>query len=178
VSSKNTRAKRIIRIFLLVSLLPAVFLPAASEAQQPKKVPRIGYISTLSPSSDNRSEPFWQGLRELGYVEGQNITIAYRYTEGKVDRAAEYTNDSLIEGNQQRYVVRDNLGQNSFGGPICCAPPLSAINPARSSSRIDCSSRASAPLARRCERPARPCLKAFWFAGGPDFPRVPAVGMS
>jgi putative ABC transport system substrate-binding protein len=59
---------------------------AVAQAQQPKKVPRIGYLSPLSPSSDNRAAPFRQGLRDFGYVEGKNIFIEYRYAQGKFDR--------------------------------------------------------------------------------------------
>jgi putative tryptophan/tyrosine transport system substrate-binding protein len=58
-----------------------------AQAQQPTKVPRIGYLSGPSPStSANRRQAFRQGLRELGYVEGKNIVIEYRYAEGKFDR--------------------------------------------------------------------------------------------
>jgi putative ABC transport system substrate-binding protein len=57
------------------------------EAQQPTKVPRIGYLSATSPSvNPTRIEAFRQGLRELGYVEGKNIAIEWRYAEGKQDR--------------------------------------------------------------------------------------------
>ena len=56
-------------------------------AQQPAKVPRIGFLITSSPSAiAPRIEAFRQGLRELGYVEGKNIVIERRYAEGKVDR--------------------------------------------------------------------------------------------
>jgi putative ABC transport system substrate-binding protein len=59
---------------------------AAVEAQQAKKVPRIGFLSTATASSMiTRVEAFRQGLRELGYVEGKNIVIEYRYAEGKFD---------------------------------------------------------------------------------------------
>ena len=59
------------------------------QAQQPMKVPRIGYLSGNFPSSISaRTEAFRQGLRELGYVEGKNIVIEYRYAEGKLDRLA------------------------------------------------------------------------------------------
>jgi putative ABC transport system substrate-binding protein len=59
----------------------------AAEAQQPAKIPRIGYLSPTSPSvSPSRIEAFRQGLRELGYIEGKNILIEYRYAEGKFDR--------------------------------------------------------------------------------------------
>ena len=70
---------------LVVVVLLAVAVIA--EAQQPAKVRRIGYLSPTSPSvSPTRIEAFRQGLRELGYVEGKNIVIEYRYAEGKFDR--------------------------------------------------------------------------------------------
>jgi putative tryptophan/tyrosine transport system substrate-binding protein len=70
---------------LLVMVLLAVAVVA--KAQQPKKVPRIAYLSGNFPSSiAARTEAFRQGLRELGYVEGKNIVIEYRYGEGKLER--------------------------------------------------------------------------------------------
>ena len=60
---------------------------AGVQAQQPKSVPRVGYLSVLSPSSDSaRIEAFRQGMRDLGYLEGQNMAIEYRYAEGKLER--------------------------------------------------------------------------------------------
>jgi putative tryptophan/tyrosine transport system substrate-binding protein len=71
--------------FPLCALLLAVRFPA--EAQQPTKVPRIGFLNTNAPAAfTTRTEGFRQGLRELGYVEGKNILIEYRYAEGKLDR--------------------------------------------------------------------------------------------
>ena len=65
-------------------------LCVSAEAQQPKKIHRMGYLSSLSPSSEsNRSEAIRIALRELGYVEGQNIAIEYRYAEGKPGRNEE-----------------------------------------------------------------------------------------
>jgi putative ABC transport system substrate-binding protein len=65
-------------------------LPVAARAQQPKKIPRIGYLSGGDAASgSNRSEAIWLALRERGYVEGQNIAIEYRYAEGKPDRLPE-----------------------------------------------------------------------------------------
>jgi putative ABC transport system substrate-binding protein len=62
-------------------------LCSSAEAQQPTKIPRIGYLALGSPSGNPfRIEAFRQGLRELGYVEGKNIIIEYRYAEGKFDR--------------------------------------------------------------------------------------------
>ena len=63
----------------------------AAEAQQPKKVYRIGYLSSFDPASESayRSEGIRLALRELGYIEGQNIAIESRYGEGKRDRFPE-----------------------------------------------------------------------------------------
>jgi putative ABC transport system substrate-binding protein len=80
--------KRNITILTLCAMLFA--LCASVEAQQPKKVPRIGYLSSSDPASESaRSEPIQLALRELGYIERQNIAIEYRYTEGNRDRAPE-----------------------------------------------------------------------------------------
>jgi putative ABC transport system substrate-binding protein len=70
------------------ALLFALCLPAA--AQQPKKVFRVGYLSSTDPTTDfRRSEPIRLALRELGYAEGQNIAFDYRYSQGKLDRLPE-----------------------------------------------------------------------------------------
>ncbi|HEU4341459.1 MAG TPA: ABC transporter substrate-binding protein [Candidatus Binatia bacterium] len=75
---------------LLAIVFAFAVCEAAAQAQPPKKVPRIGYLSSTNPASEaTRSEPIRQGLRELGYIEGQNIAIEYRYAEGKVDRGPE-----------------------------------------------------------------------------------------
>jgi len=69
--------------WLLTTFLLATAAPG--EGQQPKKVPRIGYLGTGSRSSAV-VEAFQQELRDLGYIEGQNITIEYRSTEGMAER--------------------------------------------------------------------------------------------
>src|SRR5262249_58940687 len=57
---------------------------------QPKKVPRIVYLSVRDPAGEStRSEAIRTALRELGYIEGQNIATEYRYAEGKIDRYPE-----------------------------------------------------------------------------------------
>jgi putative tryptophan/tyrosine transport system substrate-binding protein len=75
---------------LSVMAFVLVVAGVVAEAQQPKKLPRIGYLSPNDRSSDSsRSEPIRLALRELGYIEGQNIAIEYRYAEGKPDRFPE-----------------------------------------------------------------------------------------
>src|SRR5213594_3942933 len=57
-----------------------------AQAQQPKKVPRIGYLSSVDPARESaRSEAIRLALRERGYIEGQNIAIEYRYADGRPD---------------------------------------------------------------------------------------------
>jgi putative ABC transport system substrate-binding protein len=77
--------KKKITILTLCTLLFA--LSFSAQGQQPKKAPRIGILSSGSPSSSKEVvEPLEQGLRDLGYIEGQNITIEHRYAEGMAER--------------------------------------------------------------------------------------------
>src|SRR5215510_7479125 len=73
-----------------VPILVAVILltvAVVTEAQQPKKVSRIWYLSTTDAATDTpRAEGIRLALHDLGYIEGQNIAIEYRYAEGRPDR--------------------------------------------------------------------------------------------
>jgi len=81
------RKKKVISLSLC-ALLIAFW--ASAEAQQPKKVPLIGYLSSGERAPDAaRAEAIRLALRERGHIEGQNIAIEYRYGEGKIDRASE-----------------------------------------------------------------------------------------
>jgi len=69
-------------------------LPFSARAQQPKKVPRIGYLSDFEPATEStRAEAIQAALRERGYIEGQNIATEYRYAEGNRDRIPELAAD-------------------------------------------------------------------------------------
>jgi putative tryptophan/tyrosine transport system substrate-binding protein len=76
------------KIVFALALCTMLFAPCLPlDAQQPKKVTRIGYLSAVDPATDSaRAEAMRLALRELGYIEGQNIVIEYRYGEGKRDR--------------------------------------------------------------------------------------------
>ena len=75
---------------LSVTAFVLVVTGAVAQAQQQKRVPRIGYLSVLDPSGESsRAEAIRLALREIGYVEGQNIIIEYRYAEGKRERFPE-----------------------------------------------------------------------------------------
>lgn len=88
--AKNVITKIICRQWSTLSLILGVLLLpfcVSAQAQQPKKAPRIGYLTPAFRSANAaRIEAFRLGLRELGYVEGKNIVIEYRYAEGKLDR--------------------------------------------------------------------------------------------
>ena len=89
-----TGKSQIAKVFAiaLVSLLLGLCLPAS--AQQPKKVTRIGYLSSSDPATEStRAEAIRLALRELGYIEGQNIATEYRYAEGKRDRGPQLASE-------------------------------------------------------------------------------------
>jgi putative ABC transport system substrate-binding protein len=85
-------SQKILCVVLSGALLFALCFPAA--AQQAAKVPRIGLLSPFSPSATALwHQEFLQGLRDLGWIEGKNISIEYRYAEGKRDRLPDLVAD-------------------------------------------------------------------------------------
>jgi ABC-type uncharacterized transport system substrate-binding protein len=82
------------RRFLLTALAGVLAAPLAAEAQQPSKMARVGYLEfgSAAPGTPHL-EAFRRGLRELGWLEGQNIATEVRYAEGKQDRLAEFAAD-------------------------------------------------------------------------------------
>ena len=90
-----------------------------AEAQQAKKVPRIGYLTAASASAMvPRANAFRQGLRELGYVEGKNILIEYQYADGKLDRLPALAAE----------LVRLNIDIIVSGGPAATRPAREATS--------------------------------------------------
>jgi ABC-type uncharacterized transport system substrate-binding protein len=101
--------------FTLSAMLLA--LCAIAEAQQPKEVPRIGFLAATSASSNlARVEAFRQGMRELGYLEGQNIIIEYRYAEDKPDQVS----------NLVAELIRHKVEVIVTGGPLATRPAKKA----------------------------------------------------
>jgi ABC-type uncharacterized transport system substrate-binding protein len=81
---EQTHEKRLFS-FALSAMLSALSFPV--EAQQPGKVPRIGFLGNSTATLEaNLIAPFREGLRDLGYVEGKNIVIEWRWAEGKYER--------------------------------------------------------------------------------------------
>jgi putative tryptophan/tyrosine transport system substrate-binding protein len=107
--------KMIICLFAAAILFNASF----AEAQQPKKVPRIGYLIGNFPSAiAERTEAFRQGLRDLGYVEGKDIVIEYRYAEGKLERLPTLVSE----------LVRLKVDVIVTGGPAATRPAKEATS--------------------------------------------------
>jgi putative ABC transport system substrate-binding protein len=92
--------KRKITGLCLCTLLFALCVSA--EAQQPKKVPRIGFVAVTGDPNTSNIVEFRRGLRDLGYIEGKNILIEYRYAEGVAEfpnlatELVRLTNQSLV----------------------------------------------------------------------------------
>jgi putative ABC transport system substrate-binding protein len=83
-SKQGGMGKKPIIVLVIGLILASVHLV---EAQQPKRVPRVGVLSSFSPPvGSGRRGPFRQGLSERGYVEGKDIVIEFRYLEGRADR--------------------------------------------------------------------------------------------
>jgi putative ABC transport system substrate-binding protein len=85
MQTSKSRIANNLAIALFVLLLS---WPRLVEAQQPAKVPRIGYVSATGSANNpgHQIEAFRQGLRDLGYIDGKNVLVEYRYLEGKLDR--------------------------------------------------------------------------------------------
>src|ERR1041384_733482 len=85
MTMQNVKSGRSLSAFLLA--VSALLAASPASAQEARKIPRIGYLSSSSATAAAfRTEPFRRRLRELGYVEGKNISIEYRYADGHNDR--------------------------------------------------------------------------------------------
>ena len=69
--------------------------PLAARAQQPAKTPRVGYIRAGTPNNDQVRGEFVRGMRDLGYVEGRNITYEFRYYGDDIESIPSLINDLL-----------------------------------------------------------------------------------
>jgi putative ABC transport system substrate-binding protein len=87
------------RTKIFITVLGAIFLTYTGPAlaQPAKKMPRVGYLCAQN-CRENNGDAFRQGLRELGYVEGKNIIVEFRYAEGRLDRVRQNAAD-LVRSN-------------------------------------------------------------------------------
>src|SRR5260370_38649532 len=81
------------RDFITLFGSAAATWPLTARAQKSGKIAQIGYLSAANPRSMPSFQAFEQRLRELGYIEGQNIVIEYRNAEGEVDRLPDLAAD-------------------------------------------------------------------------------------
>jgi putative tryptophan/tyrosine transport system substrate-binding protein len=95
-------------------------------AGQPAEVPRIGHLS-LGPGPSPRSEASQQGLRDLGYVEGSNIAIAFRWADGNVDRLKEAAAD-LVRANDAVIVTGGPQATRAAGEATGTIPIVMAVD--------------------------------------------------
>jgi putative tryptophan/tyrosine transport system substrate-binding protein len=80
-------SRRMLDLYCL--LITVLLITGLAQGQQPKKVPRIGYLSITDPAGESgRANVISLALRQLGYIEGQNIAFEYRYAEGRLDRTS------------------------------------------------------------------------------------------
>ena len=108
-------SKKIIELALCALLLALSF---SASAQQPKKVARIGYLSSFDQASDsNGTEAIRLALHERGYIEGQNIAFEYRYAEGKLDRLPELAAELVLL--KVDIIVVAGGGRVAAGGQEC-----------------------------------------------------------
>ena len=94
----------------LTGIVVSSTVPLAARAQQPGKVPRIGFLGAASPSTFAvRLEAFRLGLRDFGYVESVNITIEYRWAEGRYERLPKLAAE-LVSSNVDLIVTHTTPG--------------------------------------------------------------------
>src|SRR5262249_675320 len=93
------RGDRMIRRRKFITLLgsAAIVWPVAARGQQPGTLPHIGVLVSASPPHPF-ADAFWRGLHALGYSEGRNIKVEFRYTDGRSDRAEEYAEEFVRLG--------------------------------------------------------------------------------
>jgi putative ABC transport system substrate-binding protein len=88
------RLATVVALLILIQILTVLCAPLGTEAQTAAKVPRIGVLGERSPA-DPFLEAFRQGLRDLGYAEGVNIAIEYRYLHGALDRVSDLAGELI-----------------------------------------------------------------------------------
>src|SRR5262245_64120044 len=114
---------------LSIALCSILFaLCFAAEAQQPTSVPRIGLLSRDIHPADSRApsprnlDAFRQGLRELGYIEGQTIIIEYRFADGRVERLAALAEELI--GLKAEIIVADTTASARAAKKVTSTIPI------------------------------------------------------
>ena len=109
---------------LIAALGSAAAWPLAARAQQPGKLPRIGVLVSASPPHPF-ADAFWRGLHALGYSEGRNIKVEFRYTDGRIDRAEEFA-AAFVRSGVDVIVAHFNLATRAAIGATRTIPIVMA----------------------------------------------------
>jgi putative ABC transport system substrate-binding protein len=123
------------RTFLAGTGAVLLAAPLAAEAQQEKKLPRIGFL--VFTSSELRYRGFQQGLRELSYVEGQNIVIEFRSADGSLERLNDLARE-LVRLPVDVLVAGSTLGAEASKRATSNTVPIVMANVPIPSSRVSC----------------------------------------
>ena len=108
------------QLFCLVFSAMLFALHCPVDAQQPAKIPRLGFLAaSTGPGESSRPAAVTEGLREIGYVEGKNIVIEWRQAEGKLDRLAAFA-DELV---RLKVDVILTAGSTATRARRCRVPP-------------------------------------------------------
>src|ERR1700736_4019608 len=109
---------------LIAAAGSAAAWPLAARAQQPGKSPRIGVLVSASPPHPF-ADAFWRGLHALGYSEGRNIKVEFRYTDGRIDRAEEFA-AAFVRSGVDVIVAHFNLATRAAVGATRTIPIVMA----------------------------------------------------
>ena len=110
------------RRFLLTSLAGAFTVPLGAEAQETRKIPRVGIVGATSPAVGRTSmDAFRLGLRELGYIEGQSIVVEERWAEGRLEGFSDLIAD-LLRSNMDVIVVGSSGGARAAKKAVTTTP--------------------------------------------------------
>jgi len=94
------------RQFLTLLGGAAAAWPLGASAQQPAKIPRLGVLLFSTPTADPQMETARRALRDLGYVEGRNLALEYRYAEGRPERLPDLAADLVRIQPDVAFVLR------------------------------------------------------------------------
>jgi putative ABC transport system substrate-binding protein len=148
------------RAFITLLGGAAAAWPLAARAQQPGKLPTVGYMGATTPSAQSQwTAAFIQRVRELGWIEGRTIAVEYRWTEGRTERAAEIAAEFV-----QRKV---DVIVTSGTGMVLAAKQATSVIPivfAATGDPVGTLGHQPGATGRQRHRPVEPSTRSCWQA--------------